>query len=371
MPIYEVRHDSLAPVSTTSFETERLSERGDIQRLLKDRIAYLEEGLMVLAEEFSDWQDSSRRIDLLCLDTEANLVVVELKRTNDGGHMELQAIRYAAMVSAMTFDQAVEAYARYRARNGKGATDHDAARSEILTFLNWPEPVEDDFAKDTRIVLASADFSKELTTSVMWLRDRDIDIRCVRLKPYRLEDGRVLMDIQQLIPLPEATEFQTRIGVKRQAERKEGVERHDLRLRFWAGLLEISRQHTQTHAGRSPNKDTWIGGTMGQAGFTPRYFVRMHDSHVDLWIYFGPGQRERNKRTYQALWAQKDAIEADFGAPLIWEDDPEQDGAAVRFNLEGGYRDPSETWPETQERLAKAMAKLDKATRHRIGALRV
>ncbi len=43
MPIYEVRHDSLAPVSATSFETERLSERDDIQRLLMDRIAYLGE----------------------------------------------------------------------------------------------------------------------------------------------------------------------------------------------------------------------------------------------------------------------------------------------------------------------------------------
>jgi len=33
-------------------------------------------------------------------------VVIELKRTNDGGHMELQAIRYASMVSAMTFERA-------------------------------------------------------------------------------------------------------------------------------------------------------------------------------------------------------------------------------------------------------------------------
>ena len=48
---------------------------------------------MVLAEEFGDWQDSRRRIDLLCLDRDAGLVVVELKRTEDGGHMELQAIR--------------------------------------------------------------------------------------------------------------------------------------------------------------------------------------------------------------------------------------------------------------------------------------
>ena len=36
-----------------------------------------------VAEEFSDWEDSHRRIDLLCLDKDADLVVVELKRTED------------------------------------------------------------------------------------------------------------------------------------------------------------------------------------------------------------------------------------------------------------------------------------------------
>lgn len=361
MPIYEVRHDSLAPVSATSFETERLSERGDIQRLLKDRIAYLEEGLMVLAEEFSDWQDSSRRIDLLCLDTEANLVIVELKRTTDGGHMELQAIRYAAMVSAMTFDQAVDAYARYRARNGKGATDHEAARSEILTFLNWPEPVEDDFAKDTRIILASADFSKELTTSVMWLRDRDIDIRCVRLKPYRLEDGRVLMDIQQLIPLPEATEFQTRIGVKRQAERKEGVERHDLRYRFWEGLLARAKDRNPVHANRSPSKDTWTAGSIGRAGFTINYGLRQRDNSVYLWI-------DNNKQTYDALMGQKEAIEAEFGAPLLWREEEGQLGRSIIFRQQGGYRSDPDEWPAIHEQMIEAMLRLDKVMRPRVQA---
>lgn len=37
-------------------------------------------------------------------------MVVELKRTDDGGHMELQAIRYAAMVSSMVFADVVAAY---------------------------------------------------------------------------------------------------------------------------------------------------------------------------------------------------------------------------------------------------------------------
>jgi hypothetical protein len=362
MPIYEVRQDCLAPVSSTSFETEGLSERGDLQRLLKDRISYLEDGLMVLAEEFSDWQDSSRRIDLLCLDTDANLVVVELKRTNDGGHMELQAIRYSAMVSAMTFGQAAEAYSRYRARNGKGAADIEAARSEILAFLNWPEPVEDDFAQDTRIILASADFGKELTTSVMWLRERGIDIRCVRLKPYRLEDGRVLMDIQQLIPLPEAAEFQTQIGAKRQAERKGRIERHDLRYRFWEGLLARAKERNPVHANRAPSESTWTGGSIGRAGFSIVYGLRQRDNSVYLWI-------NNNRAAYEALMDQKEAIEAEFGAPLVWHEQEGQQGRYISFIQDGGYRSDPEAWDAIQEQMIDAMLRLDKAMRGRVQEL--
>ena len=149
------------------------------------------------------------------LDKNANLVVVELKRTEDGGHMELQAIRYAAMVSRMIFDQAVEAHSHYLGGDGK----EEAARGAILKFLDWEEPDEKAFAKDVRIILVSAEFSKEITTSVLWLNERDLDIRCVRLKPYTLGD-RVLLDIQQVLPLPEAEEYQVQIRKKAAEERQ-------------------------------------------------------------------------------------------------------------------------------------------------------
>lgn len=362
MPIFEIKQDGLAPVSATSFETEQLKERGDLQRLLKDNIECLEEGLLVIAEEFSDWQDSSRRIDLLCLDTDANLVVVELKRTVDGGHMELQAIRYAAMVSAMTFDQAVDTFARYRASGDSGTPDLDAARSEMLAFLKWSEPEEDSFAKDTRIILASADFSKELTTSVMWLNQRGIDIRCVRLKPYRLEDGRLLVDIQQLIPLPEASEFQTQIGAKRLAERKERVERHDLRYRFWEQLLARAKERTPIHANRSPTKDTWINGSIGRTGFSLTYGVRQHDNNVSLWIF-------DDKRAFDALHGQKAEIEAEFGSPLGWWEGEGRKGSSIYFTQEGGYRSDPEEWPAIQDRMIGAMIRLDEALRRRVQAL--
>ena len=76
-----------------------LHERRDLQRLLRENVEVIAPETLVIAEEFGDWEDSRRRIDLLAVDKAANLVVIELKRTEDGGHMDLQSIRYASMVS--------------------------------------------------------------------------------------------------------------------------------------------------------------------------------------------------------------------------------------------------------------------------------
>ncbi|SCZ68383.1 PDDEXK family nuclease [Thiohalomonas denitrificans] len=223
MALYEMDQNSIRKLRETTFVSYGLKERGDIQRLLKERIEVIAPGTMVLAEEFGEWEASRRRIDLLGLDKDANLVVVELKRTEDGGHMELQALRYAAMVSTMTFDKVVEIYERHLGIDGADVE----ARTAILDFLEWDEVDEDSFAQDVRIVLASAEFSRELTTTVMWLNEHNLDITCVRLKPYDY-DGRLILDVQPIIPLPEAEEYQVRVRDKVQKERKARESGRDL-----------------------------------------------------------------------------------------------------------------------------------------------
>ena len=69
--------------------------------------------------------------------------VVATAAARAGGHMELQAVRYAAMVSAMTFDKAVEVYAAHLACPGQD----DDARASILEFLGWEEPDEDQLGR--------------------------------------------------------------------------------------------------------------------------------------------------------------------------------------------------------------------------------
>lgn len=220
MTLFRFTKNAILPMQQATFAQLGINERSDLQRLLRDNLEVVSKAvgldLLLLSEEFGDWEDSKRRIDLLALDRNGNLVVIELKRTEDGGHMELQALRYAAMISSMTFDQAVEMLDAYLRRRD---AQHRNARSEILDFLGWTEPNEESFANDVLIVLCSADFSKELTTTVLWLRDYGIEVRCVRMRPYGSGDD-IFLDVQQIVPLPEAEDFQVRVREKNQHERQ-------------------------------------------------------------------------------------------------------------------------------------------------------
>jgi hypothetical protein len=76
----------------------------------------------------------------------------------------------------------------------RGLTVDDPAKA-LLDFFHWPEPTAGRFGEDVRIVLA-ADSSTEVTSTVLWLNDPDLDIRCVRMRPYRL-GPKLILDISR------------------------------------------------------------------------------------------------------------------------------------------------------------------------------
>jgi len=214
MPIYRLTKDRIEPVPEISFADAGILERVDLQRLLRDQIDVVAPDTLVIAEEFGEFEGSNRSIDLLAVDSDGNLVVIELKRTETGGHMDLQAIRYAAMISTMTFDQAVSCFEKYLEKRG----DRRNAKDELLSFLEWDNEDEHTFAKNVRVILASADFSQEITATVLWLNEQGLDIGCVRLRPYGTRES-LLVDVQQVIPLPEAADYHFRLREKQQRER--------------------------------------------------------------------------------------------------------------------------------------------------------
>ena len=212
--LFDMTDGELSQVARTTFAAEHVLERIHLQAALRDNISVLGDDLLVVAEEFGDFEEARRRIDLLCVDRTGRLVVVEIKRTEDGGHMELQALRYAAMVSTMTLDQLEVTLDRHLSVTGH-AEDGDAA--EILgQWLDSEDGEPPIISRDVRIILVSADFGREITTTVLWLNEMfGTDIRCVRLSPY-LVQGRLLLDVQQVIPLPEAEQLTTQLRRREQ-----------------------------------------------------------------------------------------------------------------------------------------------------------
>lgn len=353
MALFEVGVDSLVRVEMSSFANEKIREREDLQRLIRENLGVLDESLLLVAEEYSSWSDSNRRIDLLCLDSDANLVVVELKRDNDS-HMELQAIRYAAMVSAMTLDQCASAYSR---QFGVSASDAEVViREHINSF-------DDDavFPAGARIILASGSFSKELTTATLWLNAQGVDISCIAFELFKIGDGRLLLDARQVIPLPDVADFQTQIHARGKLSRENRSERHEIREAFWTELLDRAKSQTELHANRKPPGDGWIGTGGGRTGLSWTYSTRKHDSQVELYIDFG--SLERNIQALEFLRQNKAEIEVEFGDQLEWQTLEDSRGCRVRYRIEGGYRSDRALWPELHQKMIEKMISLERSLR--------
>jgi len=357
MPVYRLTKDSIQPLPQASFAQQGFKERADLQRLLKANIAVVADDVLVIAEEFADWQDSKRRIDLLCVDHAANLVVVELKRDDDGGHMELQAIRYAAMVSPMTFARAVDVFQMYLDKSTPGQD----ARGRLLEYLGWDEPREDEFAQDVRIVLVSADFSKEITTAVLWLNERDLDIRCVRIQPY-LANNEIILDVQQVVPLPEAEAYRIQLKQKEQAARADSAQRTMGRHAFWSVVLPVVVVETNRWTNWSPSEAAWLSSPSGVKGLRYDLYVAQNKAGCKLYIDAGSGSQSRNKAVFDALHGKRAEIEAACGGPLNWVrlDDNQASGISITA-VESGYKSPRAEWPDAARKLAVAARRFEAA----------
>lgn len=298
MPIYKLKGNQIIELEQTTFTIERIDEARDLQKFIINSIETVEKNLLVISSEFGDWEDSKRRIDILCLDKNANLVVVELKRTEDGGHMELQSIRYAAMVANMTFEKAVVTFKDYIEKNNLEIEDPQEA---ILNFLEWDDVNKEEFANDVRIILVSANFSKEITTSVLWLIERDIDIKCIRIKPQK-DGSNLYFDIQQIIPLPETADYQVKFREKASEQRQ--ARREDNRDYSKFNLTIQGRTKTNL------NKRQAIHSTISEcvkSGISPQELMRLTGQRRWIWVNTECGSKEEfeakeieNTRSYDS-----------------------------------------------------------------------
>lgn len=207
--LFAVEGSQASPVRAVSFAEAGLRERQHMQEWVIANPEILGPGVMIITTEFDRWvtasgQPTSERLDVLGLDESGRLVVAELKRDQAPDSVTMQALNYAAMVSRFSLDNLAEVYAR-----------HDSATTlgpqEALTKLQeWAPGVSDETIGSPRIVLLATDFGPSVTNLALFLYENEFDIRLTRVQPYRTPDGRYLVTVSTILPVPNAEEFMVR-----------------------------------------------------------------------------------------------------------------------------------------------------------------
>lgn len=208
--------DNVRKITKSSFTDLNIWERQHIEEWVRTNPVMLGEDLLVVSTEFDRFTNSNDRLDILALDRFGNLVVIELKRDPTAGYADLQALRYAAMVSSMTIEVLIPYYRSYREKYDKKALSETEAKKQLVEFVESESFSE--LSNKPRIILCSEGFSQEMTTTVLWLRDSKIDIRCVKITPYQV-DEQIIVVPKVVIPLEEAGQYL--IDIKRKEEERE------------------------------------------------------------------------------------------------------------------------------------------------------
>lgn len=218
--MYLIENDKkkIKEIPKCDFSSIGVKERQDIEEWVEKNPEILDEDLLIIQKEFDGFDDTNERLDLLALDVEGNIVVIELKRDDSGTDVNWQAIKYAAYCSTFTVDDIFEIYSHYLKKMGDTPDSTKAEASKrIAEFLKVREECLSLNSKQ-RIILVSRQYRKEVLATVMWLLDNDINVKCVKIQPYRDDStGNFYLVSTVILPPPNTEDYR----IKRNKVRKE------------------------------------------------------------------------------------------------------------------------------------------------------
>jgi len=317
------------------------------------------EELLIIQKEFDGFDETNKRLDLLALDKNRNLVIIENKLDDSGKDVVWQALKYASYASTLKTEQIVDIFQKYLDKNYDGTE----ARKLICDFLEVPDLAEIvlNSGNNQRLIFVAANFRKEVTSTVLWLMSHSIRLQCFKATPYALGE-ELFLQIEQIIPTPEAAEFMIGINEKEAAEKtteREANDRHKIRLEFWGKALEALRaSKSDLYNNISPSKDHWLSAASGISGCPYNLIFGVKFIRVEMQIAWG--SQAENKFIYDYLLNKKQQIDEAFGHELSWERLNDKISSYIRYGIpmDGDNRD---NWPEIINWMIEHIIKLEAA----------
>ncbi len=352
--------NSISKLERKSFSELKLREREHLQEWLAGTPEALGEELLIIQKEFDGFNDTRERLDLLALDKNGLLVIIENKLDDTGRDVVWQGLKYASYCSNLTKSQIITIYQQYIDRYEGGGD----AKTKLLDFfgehLDFDELVLNS-DNEQRLMLVAANFRKEVTATAMWLISHNIRVQCFKVSPFAFGE-ELLLDVQQIIPPPEAEEFMISMSDKQaevQSIKTTQRNSHTLRLAYWEQLLErFIEKGVKLYQNRSAGRDHWLSAGSGMSACP--YQLIFNKTEIRVQLAFERESKDENKAIFDQLYRHKEKLENDLRGKLEWVRLDEKKSAYIRCICSyDGYN--RENWPEMIDWMAEHVVKMEKA----------
>ena len=189
MEVYWVQENDLTRVPQTSLDEELTLEN----YLLKAEGAEIG-SVDLLYFSRQERPSHGGYYDIGALDSDGNVVVVELKRDRTPRKTITQALDYVSGIRNEDYSDLNETYQTFLSKSGTGSTGaEDAELAEAhAAYFGLDEPLsEHQFNTDQRFVIVGTEFGDTLLNMADFLREHGIDVMCVEYRAFVTDDGEV------------------------------------------------------------------------------------------------------------------------------------------------------------------------------------
>lgn len=326
--MYQINKQSnnISSLEQKSFSELGFKERDHLQEWIAKNPEVLGEELLIIQKEFDGFNDTNERLDLLAIDKNSNLVIIENKLDDSGRDLTWQALKYTSYCSTLSTTQIIRIYQSYL---DKYFSNEDA-KQLILDFLDLED--ENDLLlnkNDQRIIFVSNNYRKEVTSTVLWLINHDIQIQCFKATPYKFNDD-LFLQVDQIIPVPEVEEFMIGAKEKKQEEKTKGAiasETDRSLVEFWkklkAGLANNNLHHMDNV---NPKATFCLGFWKGKSKF--QFVHGRHAPRVE--IYFA---HDESKILFDSMAKYKEDINQKLGLGIYWERLDNKKASRIKYEM--------------------------------------
>lgn len=356
--------NKIEAIPEKTFSDLGFKERENLQEWLADNPKALGEDLLIIQKEFSGFDQTNERPDLLALDKNGNIVIIENKLDDSGRDVTWQALKYASYCSTLKRSDIIQIFREYLEKLNRA----DELQDKLACFFENGVEIEN---KRQRIFLVAGKFRMEVTSTVLWLAEYGLDIKCFKVTPYQL-NSQLFLDVEQIIPIKEASEYMIKIASKTREE-NENTKSQELLKGFWSTLLPELKNETELFSKSSITKNEWMSCGSGIGLVVYELVVRQ--SYARIQFYISTESQDKNKEIFSFLFAKKDTIESkieiDNVYKLVWDKMNDKKASKIFLELPDVNVYNKENWPSMVIFFKKYLPKFELAFKDCIQSFRM